>query len=120
MNEIITPDWNSTFVDEHRRGISDAAWARQQPKEVNYFIGDVVEFKVGGFGVIDDVAHGPGDWPPGYSVKRVKGFAGHAKNKIAWHYEGDFLRLVAGGGPRVLRAQEIYNKAMKENSDGKA
>jgi hypothetical protein len=78
------------------------AWARKQPRETNYFIGDIVEFKVGGYGIIDEVQrHGSG-WPAKYSTERVEGKPYHPTTKGAWHYEGDFKRLA---GESTLRNQ---------------
>lgn len=102
MNEFIMPDWNSDYIDGHRRGISDMAWARKQPQATNYFVGDIVEFKVGGFGIIDEVQRHGGGWPASYSTEKIKGKPFHATSKVAWHYEGDFKKLVGDSPLRHL------------------
>lgn len=94
-NTFVKPDWDSDWVDEHRRGINDVAWARMQPDgPPNYRIGDVVEFMVGGFGVIDKVNEPLNGWPSSYSTDSYESLPPHATHKCAWHYEGDFKRLV--------------------------
>jgi hypothetical protein len=94
MNKIIVPDWKSEYIDEHRRGISDMEWARKQPQEINYFIGDIIEFEVGGVGIIDEVQKPRNGWPASYSTEEIEGRPFHAKSKTAWHYEGDFKKLI--------------------------
>lgn len=102
-NYIITPDWDSESVDKHRRGICDAEWAKMQKYgEPEYFIGDVVKFKVGGWGVINEVAPAHDGWPASYSAAEIKGKPFHSKGKVAWHYEGD-MELVK---PSPLRRME--------------
>lgn len=91
VNEIIMPDWNSEFVDKHRRGISDMRWADQQPKtQAKYKEGDIVKFMVGGTGIIDVVMFPHNGWPSSYSTHLIAGMDYHARGKDAWHYEGDF------------------------------
>lgn len=69
-------------------------WAEQQSQGPPHFrIGDVVEFKVGGFGVIDGVTKPHDGWPSSYSTQDVEGMPAHSKTKMAWHYEGDFKKL---------------------------
>ena len=92
------------YAEEHRRGISDMAWADMQPKEQSFYIGDVVEFRVGGFGVINKVSGGKGGWPPSYSTEPVDGLRDRSDTKRAWHYEGDFKQLVAPSGVRSVMA----------------
>jgi len=95
------------YAEEHRRGISDVAWAQMQPHEQNFFIGDVVEFKVGGFGVIDGVGGGENGWPPSYSTKEIEGFQDRNDSKRAWHYEGDFKELISPSGLRSLMTSNV-------------
>lgn len=102
MNEMIMPNWNSECIDEHRRGMSDIEWARKQQQETNYFIGDTVEFKVGGFGIIDEVQDCHDGWPASYATGKIKGRAYHHKHKSAWHYEGDFEKLIGKSPLRDL------------------
>jgi len=91
MNAFDINNWDNEFIDKHRRGISDLDWARQQPYESpKYKIGDRVEFKVGGFGVIHKVKLPQSGWPSSYATEDIEGFKGHPKTKRAWHYEGDF------------------------------
>jgi len=88
--------WNSPWVDAHRRGISDIDWAKAQPKgPPKYAEGDVVEFHVGGFGVISEVSEPHNGWPSSYATHDVEGFPPHTNHISAWHYEGDFKRLAA-------------------------
>ena len=99
IHDWLADPWK--YAEDHRKGISDIGWARMQPKEQSFYIGDVVEFKVGGFGVIDGVSEAQGGWPPSYSTEKVKGLQDRKDTKRAWHYEGDFLRLVAPSGIRA-------------------
>jgi hypothetical protein len=85
--------WNSKHVDAHRRGITDLNWSALQPRgNPRFTIGDVVEFKVGGFGVIAEVVIEQNGWPNQYSTRSVNGLPGHATTKRAWHYELDIKR----------------------------
>jgi len=104
MKETILIDWNSRFIDEHRRGLSDMEWAdAQRQGEPKYMFGDVVEFMVGGFGVIKEVSYNKNSGsPPSYSTENIKGFDSHKTAKIAWHYERDFKRLVSKSNLRSL------------------
>jgi hypothetical protein len=103
MQDYFKDPWK--YAEEHRRGISDVAWAGMQPKQRNYHIGDVVEFKVGGFGVIDGHSDRSNGWAPSYSTCEVEGMKYRDDGKAAWHYEGDFKRLVSPSGVRsVTRA----------------
>jgi len=100
FSENLKQYWES--ADKHRRGISDMAWAEQQPKgPPKYRLGDVVKFKVGGVGIITDVSKPHNGWPSSYAVKPIKGRKFHPKNKSAWHYEGDISKLV--GRTRILK-----------------
>ena len=82
------------FAEEHRRGISDCEWASmQQMGKPIYRKGQIVEFKVGGFGVITEISKAKGGWPCSYATKKVKGMKQHTSYKSAWHYEGDIKRL---------------------------
>lgn len=95
--------WNSEFVPKHRRGISDMRWAEMQIKrDPIYMVGDVIEFKEGGFGVIAEVSSGYG-WPTSYSINPVVGLEHHPETKIAWFYEGDIKRLVQESNLRKFR-----------------
>lgn len=102
IGDWIKDPWK--HAEEHRRGISALAWAGMQPKEQSYYIGDVVEFKVGGFGVINEVRKANGGWPPSYSTEPVDGLHDRDDSKRAWHYEGDFKHLVAPSGVRSVMA----------------
>ncbi len=78
--------------DYHRREFTDLEWAAEQKNDFpNYRIGDIVEFHVGGFGVIDEVNISNSGWPPSYSTSRIEGKDYHAGGISAWHYEGDFI-----------------------------
>lgn len=82
------------YADEHRKDINDMEWADMQPKgKPKYGYGDIVEFKVGGFGRIDEVTKPANGWPSSYSVMEVPGMKFHAEDICAWHYEGDILGL---------------------------
>lgn len=100
MADYLADPWK--YAEEHRRGISDIQWARMQPMEQNYYVGDVVEFKVGGIGVITEAQDAENGWPPSYATEEVKGHPYRKDGKVAWHYEGDFSRLVAESGIRKL------------------
>lgn len=87
--------FNSEWIDKHRSGISDLDWAKRQPKaDPNYSLGDVVEFKAGGFGIITKVSKPQNGWPSSYATDAVKGMKDHPKTKRAWHYELDFKKRV--------------------------
>lgn len=82
--------WNSEHVEEHRRGISDLEWAKQQQQGAsNYYVGDIVRFLAGGFGVVTEVSETRDGWPPSYATKKIPGAPFHPRSKCAWHYEGD-------------------------------
>ena len=94
-------DWNSEYIDEHRRGISDIKWANKQPRadeqpwaESKYIEGDVVEFMVGGYGIINKVSLSQSGGPTQYATNPIKNKKFHAKGKYAWHYEGDIKKLI--------------------------
>ncbi len=88
--------WKSDAVAKHRRGITDLQWAANQRKgKARYKIGDVVEFKEGGFGVIHEVSEPHNGWPSSYATRNVPGMKPFWKS--AWHYEADFKRMVAKG-----------------------
>lgn len=95
-----------TSKHAHRRGLSDLEWAHAQPKDQSYFIGDVVQFHQGGFGIIDAVTEPQNGWPPSYSIARISGLPS-AGLHLAWHYECDFLRLVAPSALRTLNCEGI-------------
>ena len=98
--------WNSPFIDAHRRGICNMDWATQQPREQGYFVGDFVEFMVGGFGLITEVSHS-GSWPPTYSAEKVLGYPFHAGSKCAWHHHGDIKELVSPSPTRSIKAIKV-------------
>lgn len=104
-NEFTMQDlWDSEYTDEHRRGLSDMQWRSMQnfcPSK--YMKGDIIEFMVGGFGIIDEVDEGP---PPQYSASKVRGLPFHATTKVAWHYEGDIKKLI---GPSAIRNLDPKN-----------
>jgi hypothetical protein len=92
MAWLTGPDSRET----HRREYNDIQWAQMQPTgEPKYKIGDVVEFHVGGYGVIHEVSQPRGGWPSSYATSNVEGYPPHATRKCAWHYEGDFKTWVA-------------------------
>ena len=99
MAKLSTTDYITWMLgpdnrEDHRKQYSDMAWAAHQDKgNPRYNVGDVVEFCVGGFGVIDVVSNPKGGWPSRYSTKNVDGMNPHKTRKSAWHYEGDFKRL---------------------------
>lgn len=94
--ERITWICGPEFRDEHRKQFTDMEWAAIQHKgPPKYKIGDVVEFMVGGFGVIDGVSEPHGGWPSKYSTNRIPGMPAHKRGVSAWHFDGDFKRLVA-------------------------
>jgi hypothetical protein len=105
-------DWNSDQIDEHRRGISDLAWAGMQPYEPQHMVGDVVEFMAGGFGIITKANRGNPTFPTGYSVEWVPGMAHHLKGKVAWHYDGDIRRIVEGSALRRLSKSQPCEKPL--------
>ena len=87
--------WNSNLIDEHRRGINDFDWRKMQRiSEPLYDVGDLVEFKAGGYGVITKVEDEIKDAPPMYATQPRKGLPYHSKGVDAWHYEGDIKRKV--------------------------
>lgn len=82
--------------EKHRNKYNDIEWATRQPKGApKYRVGDVVEFHVGGFGVIDKVSEPQSGWPASYATEKIAGMADRKDAKRAWHYEGDFKRWVA-------------------------
>ena len=87
-------------TEEHRKGITDLDWALAQPKKQGYYVGDVIEFHVGGIGLINAVSQN-GGWPPSYATEPVKGFPYRPNDaKLAWHREGDFKALISPSGVR--------------------
>ena len=90
--------------EDHRRDYNDREWklAQREGKPL-YKLGDVIEFQVGGFGVISNVNRGnsPTVDPtiefgvPSYAVNRVEGMEYHAGGIVAWHYEGDIKTCIA-------------------------
>jgi len=88
-------DWNAEHIDEHRRGISDVAWENKQPDTPpKYMEGDIIEFIVGGIGIINKVSISNIGRPASYSTNPIKDKPFHAKGKGAWHYELDIKRLI--------------------------
>lgn len=87
--------------EKHRIGIPDHEWENAQPLEQNYFIGDVVEFHVGGCGLIDEVLKSDHGGCPKYSTREVPGHD-HHPTRTAWHYEGDFKTLLSPSGVRMF------------------
>ena len=75
------------------KNISDMQWAEMQPHgPPNYALGDVVEFEVGGYGVITEISEPHGGWPSSYATDEIKGYQPPPYH--AWHHELDFKRLV--------------------------
>ena len=96
LNNFLLSYWNGPWVDNHRKGISDMDWAQMQPAgPPKYAEGDIVEFQVGGFGVIREVSEPHNGWPASYATDNVETLPPHSGHKAAWHYEGDFKRLAA-------------------------
>ena len=89
--------------EAHRYGTTDMEWANAQQKgKPKYVVGDVVEFELGGVGVIITVNYRKDSgWPPSYSIKNMKGKPYHPRNKQAWHYEGDFTMLHESASRRL-------------------
>lgn len=86
---------NPKLRDKHREQYSDLEWVRNQPEgPPNYKIGDVVEFCEGGYGVICEVSQPHDGWPSSYATSDIDGHSTHPRKKRAWHYEGDFKKLV--------------------------
>jgi len=103
MKKQIDKFWNSKSIDAHRRGISDVEWANCQPDTPpKYIEGDVVEFMVGGYGIIDEVSFPENGNPSQYSIRPIAEKKFHPKGIYAWHYEGDIKRLVEGSAIRRL------------------
>ena len=75
--------------DDHRKEFDDIQWADQQPTGApNFNIGDIVEFKVGGYGMISEIRHTHGGWPSKYATAKIETLP--PPPYYAWHYEGDF------------------------------
>jgi hypothetical protein len=112
LSKQVIEDWFKDpwkYADEHRRGINDMEWASMQSMEDPiYSYGDIVEFKVGGFGRINTISSG-GSWPPSYSVMKVPDKPFHSDSKCAWHYEGDILRLVKKASSEVSEIMATLN-----------
>lgn len=86
----------------------------------NYHIGDVVEFTVGGFGVIRNVD--PKAGYVSYATDNVDGLPPHAKNKCSWHYEQDFKGLVATSVrniEHVIEREDVQAALQKIEDDRK-
>lgn len=82
--------------NKHRGRMNDLQWAMSQPLgPARFAVGDVVEFKVGGFGIISGVSAAHDGWPCSYAATRIAGVPFHARGVGAWHYEGDIKRIVA-------------------------
>lgn len=106
-------DWAEKFMaymnspesrEDHRRDYNDCEWHdAQRVGKPLYKCGDVIEFQVGGFGIISDVNKGnsPTVYPsieygtPSYAVDSIEGMEYHASNIHAWHYEGDLKKCIA-------------------------
>lgn len=98
-------------LGEHRKGMSDMQWANAQSQEPpNFMVGDIVEFMVGGFGIIVTVTKPHDGWPSSYAADPVPGLDYHSKGKYAWHYEGDFKRLAY---PSAIRAVMLHDQALQ-------
>lgn len=88
--------------DKHRRNYSDMEWlAKQRRGAPKGRIGDIVKFRAGGWGVIDNVSCGD---IPSYSVRPIEGRNYHPRAKYAWHYEGDFLIEMLGPVHKMEKA----------------
>lgn len=86
--------------DEHRKEFDDVEWNQQQVMQPPKFReGDIVEFKVGGFGVISTHPKNwskDSGWAPSYATRSIDGMKEHATSKCAWHYEKDFTLVEKG------------------------
>lgn len=81
--------------EAHRAQFTDLEWAGQQPQgPPNYRVGDIMEFKAGGYGRIHEVQNPQSGWPSKYATDEIEGFEDHPLTKRAWHYELDFKRRV--------------------------
>ncbi len=86
--------------DEHRKEFNDMQWADQQPTGApNFNIGDIVEFKVGGYGIITKISEPHGGWPSSYATEKAKTLP--PPPYYAWHYEGDFTLKQAVTIPEI-------------------
>ncbi len=86
--------------DEHRKEFNDMQWAYQQPTGAPSFnLGDIVEFKVGGYGMICEIRHPHGGWPSEYATAKIKTLP--PPPYYAWHYEGDFTLKQAVTIPEI-------------------
>lgn len=104
--EIIDYMHSPESRDDHRKEFNDIEWDNQQPLgDPNYKIGDVVEFHVGGFGVISKVNVGDGGWANKYATDKVEGFDPPPYH--AWHLEGDFKELTAKSPLHYLEGKEL-------------
>lgn len=66
-----------------------------------YDYGDIIEFKVGGFGRIGSISRHPDGYPVEYSVMEVPNMPFHPESKCAWHDEGDI------GGLKQKASEEL-------------
>ena len=90
--------------DEHRKEYNDSEWSDyQRLGPPIYMKGDIVEFIVGGIGVIEDVSWHPETGnPPACSAQPIGKHNFHYRAKCAWHYEGDIKRIVRLSAIRSL------------------
>lgn len=103
--------------EKHRSKYNDIEWAGRQPKGApKCRVGDVVEFHVGGFGVIDKVSEPQGGWPSSYATYDIAGMAPHKTRKSAWHYEGDFCRWAAKSPLHSLHNDQADPRPAKGDS----
>lgn len=87
----------------HRAQFDDIEWALQQPKRNRPFfvLGDVLEFKEGGIGIVVKVAlNEHNGWPVQYEMKPVPKYAFNPRGVFAWFYELDFAKVVASSAMR--------------------
>lgn len=109
----MTPIFPSSESREpHRRDLNDVEWASAQPSgDPNYEIGDVIEFKVGGIGVISEVRKPQNGWPSQYATKEVHGIDYREDGKYAWHYEGDFAARIGISPVHDLKRADNWGTA---------
>ena len=90
--------------DAHRKEYNDTEWLNwQRFGPPIYMKGDIVQFKVGGIGIIEEVSWRPETGnPPSYSAGPIDGRSFHFRNVCAWHYEGDIESIVKLSAIRSL------------------
>lgn len=67
---------------------------------MKYYVGDFIEFKAGGFGMIIEVSQN--GWGRSYATSNVLGFPRNRKK--AWHWDYDIERIVSPSPTRQIKA----------------